>query len=210
LGSSLSLSIENLLENSSRKLIESIVNIKENSILKNELDNLEKDISITFIKAKYRYITYYNIASILYDKGYLVHSLSLIFESIGFYIKSKFKNFSEDLYIFIENEENKIKSTKDLDYYRLIDACRSFFIFDNNKNINTLFQKNHKKIIYNKIDNINNIKQFKKFIAKVKKLRNNLLHANSGNILNNPQNDIKNILEEFGIYCLKKDILKIS
>ena len=203
----MSLSIENLLVNSAIKLKKAITDITDDkdTILLNELEALYTHIDTIFTKQEHRYITYYELAKVLKEKGYLIHSLALIFEAIGFYLKTNFKTYDKSLEEFINRKESDIKSNSKLDYYKLIDGCRSFLFFNIDKNKNKFFNKNHIQIIYDKL-NVENIEDFKKFASRVKKLRNNLLHANSGNILNNTQKDIDKVLSDFEKYCINNHI----
>jgi len=199
----MSLSIENLLDNSAKKLKESITNIinDEDTILINELKVLYTHIDTIFTKKEHRYITYYELAKVLKEKGYLVHTLALIFEAIGFYLKTNFKTYDDSLDKFISQKEKNINSNSELDYYKLIDGCRSFLFYSKVKNSNNFFNKNNINIIYDNL-NVENIENFKTFAKKVKKLRNNLLHANSGNMLDNSDTDIDKILNDFEKYCI--------
>jgi hypothetical protein len=207
----MSLSLENLLDNSARKLKETINNIleKDDILLKKELEMLSSHLDENFVKKSHRYETYFYMAKVLKEKGYLIHSLALVFESIGFYLKSKFQKYNNDLNIYITMKEEQILSTKKLDYYKLTDACRSFLFFDKYENRNDFFNQAQIDIIYQELDKIQDIDKFKKFALRVKKLRNNLLHANSGNKLNNTQNDIDKTLEDFESFCIEKDICSL-
>jgi len=216
----MSLSLENLLDNTSKKLIDAINNIikQDNTILHNELQELKEHIENTFKKRESRYLTYYYLAKNFYQidkdgsrkRGYLVHALALVFEAIGFYLKSRFELYSPNLKRFIEEKENEIKSSKRLDYYKLTDACRSFLFFDKNTNKNNFFNKKYINLIYNKLSTCSQINKFKQFASRVKKLRNNLLHANSSNKLNDTDNDINEILKDFRKYCIDEDILNLT
>lgn len=66
------------------------------------------------------------------------------------------------------------------------------------------------EIIYKEINSTKESDKFKKFAARVKKLRNNLLHANSGNKLSNTQNDIEAILKDFEDFCMKNNIFNVN
>lgn len=211
----MSLSIENLLDNSSKKLSRSIdALLTQDIILKHELIELQSHLNTVFTKKEHRYQTYFILAKDLSnfddesnkERGYLVHTLALIFEGIGFYIKSRFSLYDDKIKDFIDKKEREISENKDFDYYKLIDACRSYLLFDKERNTNTFFG-NYQNDIYSKIDEIEDIKEFKNYVKRAKKLRNNLLHANSGSTLNNTRMDIKKLLNDYQSLCIDKDIL---
>jgi len=214
----MSLSLENLLQNSSIELIKAIDELIKDKdiILHNELESLKVHLRSIFVRKAHRYETYYYIAVALSgndedkQRGYLVHSLALIFEAIGFYLKSSFENYNQELKDFIQHKEKKIKDSSYLDYYKLTDSCRSFLFFNKKENKNNFFKKEDIELIYNKIDAIDNLDNLEKFAERVKKLRNNLLHANSGNIIDNSENNIQKILKDFNDLCIEKNILKIK
>ena len=214
----MSLSLENLLQNSSIELIKAIdeLIIDKDIILHNELESLKVHLKNVFVKKTHRYETYYHIAMALSgndedkQRGYLVHSLALIFEAIGFYLKSSFENYNQELKDFIQHKEKEIKDSSYLDYYKLTDSCRSFLFFSKEENKNNFFSKEDREFIYNKINSTHNIGNLEIFAERVKKLRNNLLHANSGNIIDNSENNIQKILKDFNDLCIEKNILKIK
>lgn len=208
----MSLSLENLLDNSARKLKETIDKIREedDTLLKEELEMLSSHLSENFVKKTHKYETYFHMAKVLNEKGYLVHSLALVFEAIGFYLKSSFGQFDDSLKRYIEEKEKKIETDRNLDYYKLTEGCRSFLFFDKSKNTNTFFTNEQMEIIYKEINSTKESDKFKKFAARVKKLRNNLLHANSGNKLSNTQNYIEAILKDFEDFCMKNNIFNVN
>jgi hypothetical protein len=201
--------------NSSRKLIDHLKDIikNKNSILSNELSELKNHLENVFSKKEHRYLTYYALATDLSysdetrERGYLVHTLALIFEAIGFYLKSNFSRYGNGIKNYIDEQERKIGNNSKLDYYRLTEACRSFLFYNKLENLNSFFEKKHIDLIYSRLEKAKDIEAFKKFASRVKKLRNNLLHANSGNILNGVEDDIKNVLKDFKKYCIDDDIL---
>ena len=86
----MALSLNNLFNKSTKTLINELEKIKEPSI-KNQALELKKSISKTFKYADKRYLTYFYLSKTLYDKKYMLLSLSLLFESIRLYIKTSIK-----------------------------------------------------------------------------------------------------------------------
>ena len=205
----LALSLENLLNRSAKNLIFSIENLEDNLLL-NDWESLKAHIEKVFSKQKHRYLTYYLIAKDLYKKGYLVHVVSLLFEGIGFYAKSRFETYDKKLKKYIHFLENEIKYSKNFknakikDYYELTSSCRSYLLFNRNYNRDKLFHK-WKDIIYS---NLPVIEEFNRFVWELNILRNNLLHANSGKSIAAINMRVKYLLEDFEKYCINFDVLK--
>lgn len=205
----LALSLENLLNRSAKNLIFSIENLEDNLLL-NDWESLKAHIEKVFSKQKHRYLTYYFIAKDLYKKGYLVHVVSLLFEGIGFYAKSRFETYDKKLKKYIHFLENEIKYSRNFknakikDYYELTSSCRSYLLFNRNYNRDKLFHK-WKDIIYS---NLPVIEEFNRFVWELNILRNNLLHANSGKSIAAINMRVKYLLEDFEKYCINLDVLK--
>lgn len=203
----MSLSLENLLDTTAIELTNEIQKITydKDTILINELEFLRVHIEKTFSKKNHRYETYYYLAKELYDRGYLVQALSLLFESLGFYIKTSFSKFSDKLKDLIDQEEKKIKDGKS-DYYKLTSACRSYMLFDNDKNTDKKL-KPCSEIIYSQV---NNKSEFRVFCEQIGDRRNNLLHSNSGETIDNISEVMKDLMQNYEKFCIKDNVLKFD
>ncbi|MEA3314252.1 MAG: TM1812 family CRISPR-associated protein [Campylobacterota bacterium] len=212
------LSLENLFNKSSNLLIDEIKNLSQDKsrVLLNELNDVNKHIEDVFSKKSHRYETYYYLAKDLIYKGYFVHSLSLIFEGIGFYLKSTFSKYDKDINKYIKEYEVKIsnKEPKDpkkpdtiADYYDIVNSCKSFIFFDKKENRNRFFNLEIRDILYKYINEFKDIDDIKKYYQDVGDLRNNLLHANSGKQVDNTRKDIIDIVEKYKKLIIDGDIL---
>jgi CRISPR-associated DxTHG motif protein len=218
----MALSLENLLENSSKKLLYEIDNLLEdkNRVLSSELKELKKHLKNIFSKKAHRYETYFYLAKDLEEKGYLALTLSLLFEGFGFYLKTSFSNYDTDIENTINKYEKKIISKQPkndeypdrlADYYDITNACRTFIIKDEDKNRNNIFKsKEQKKTIYKQLKKIKTFEDIKFFNQSITDLRNNLLHANSGKQIRFTNQGINIKLKEYQKICIDEDIFSIS
>lgn len=200
----MALSLNNLYEKSSNKLLielEKIDNIgiyKQSQDLKNYLEN------IIVYNGKKRYQTYLDLSKTLFEKNYMLLSLSLLYESIRLYIKTKIK--SQQIEIV-----KKIENYYDNDLYKIGDFFIKFkndkFSFDNfNKEcknatpitrieFNTFKALFPQKLIEEKKFNVSNNKQ--NIIDAIAYTRNNLAHGNVKGNFKNIQKDIKELISEY-------------
>ena len=208
------LSIEHLLNYIVPKLLEEIENAKDD-LFNDELEEIKKHIQAIYIKKEHRYVTFYDIAKDVKDKGYLVLAISLMFEGIGFYIKSAFSALDKDLEIYFNRFEEKIQN-QELTYYDLTNLTRAIFFIP----------KQHLKEVENyNFGNYNKDKFYKfrsqfcksdkndkfiKLLKSVKDLRNNLLHANSGETIENVARDVNNLLEEYKRLIIEDNYLSYN
>jgi len=214
----MALSLEHLLVNSTPNLISEIDNILEDemTILEQELVDLKTHLKNNFSKKSHRYETYYYLAKDLKEKGYLVQALSLLFESVGFYIKTSFSKFSVELKKLIDKEENSIKNGKS-DYYKLTNACRSYMLYSKDKDANACHSqekkntdyklKDYRKIIYSQVENKCD---FRKFCKEIGDRRNNLLHSNSGETIDNIVSVMDRLMSDYEKFCIDGDVLKFD
>lgn len=221
----MALSLENLFDKTQPELINTI-NIllkKEKTILRSNLEDLKKHLETIFQKKSHRFITYYYLAEDLKLKGYLVIALSLLFEAIGFYIKSSFEKFDYRTKKTIHDIENKIKNKKPLKeksekiatYYDILTSCRSYITHPQKEVIRhskTIKKANNDKLlinctIYEKLYEIKNLEAFKLFVEETLDTRNNLLHANSGEKVDMIEKKLSEILINFNKFCIVDDVL---
>lgn len=226
----MALSLEHLFDKSQINLSNSIEKLllDETTILKDSLEELKIHINNIFTKKAHRYETYYNLATDLSFKGYLAISLSLIFEGTAFYIKSSFKNFSDDLKKTIDDIEIKIKNKEPLHdktrkaatYYDITSACKSYITHPERevkkdgkiiqKSNNDQLFKEHRDLIYKKLNMISGFEDFKKFVNDTSIMRNNLLHSNSGDKVSFIDTGIGSVLNNCKKFCIDDDILNIQ
>jgi len=203
----MALSLEHLLVNSTPKLISEIDNLleKETTILEQELADLKTHLENNFSKKSHRYETYYYLAKDLKEKGYLVQALSLLFESVGFYIKTSFSKFSVELKELINEEEQSIKEGKS-NYYKLTNACRSYMLHDDTKNTDYKLKK-YRELIYSQVENKFD---FRKFCKEIGDRRNNLLHSNSGETIDNIVSVMDRLMSDYEKFCMDGDVLQFD
>ena len=219
----MALSLETLLTTSTKNLIDAIDKLlqDDNQILKKELEDLKEHIESVFKKHSHRYVTYYKLAIDLFHKGYIAQALSLLYEGIGFYAKTSFAKYSNELNNTIKQFEMKIKNKQPIhdknpdkiaDYYTLTSACRSYILFpqeksNNKKANNDKLLSSYKKQIYSQLNNIEN---FSKYCEKLGDTRNNLLHSNSSEKIKDIKELMEEIINNYKKYCIEEDILKFQ
>ncbi len=203
----MALSLESLLNVSSKKLLEAIDELEDDPFFR-DLKFLKNHIEKVFSKKRHRYETYFFLAKDLFEKGYLVHTVSLLFEGIGFYAKSSFESYDKSLKKYIEFLESEIKSDKKYkkmkDYYELSNACRRYVQFSPYRNSDRFFEK-YKDLIYK---NIPFNKHFVNFVWSLNRLRNNLLHSNSGEAVFEINDRVEKLLDQYENFCIKSNILQ--
>jgi CRISPR-associated DxTHG motif protein len=195
------LSIEHLLNYIVPKLLTEIENIKD-ELFSDELQEIKRHIQSIYTKKEHRYITFYNIAKDVKDKGYLVLAISLMFEGIGFYIKSAFSALDENLKLYFDEFEKKIEN-QELSYYDMTNLTKAIFTIQKgslrevegynfgSSNKDKFYQFRNQFCFGEKSD------KFIKLLKSVRDLRNNLLHANSGETIENITGEVNNLLREY-------------
>ena len=200
----MALNLNNLYEKSSKQLLielEKINNIgiyKQSQDLKNYLEN------IIIYNGKKRYQTYLDLSKTLFEKNYMLLSLSLLYESIRLYIKTKIKSQQIEIVKKIENYyENDLYKIGDF----FIKLKNDKFSFDNfNKEcknatpitrieFNTFKALFPQKLIEEKKFNVSTNKL--NIIDAIAYTRNNLAHGNIKGKFKNIQKDIKELISEY-------------
>ena len=149
------------------------------------------------ISLKEDYKRLYFFSKNMYEKGYLLNSITLLSEAIGMYIA--FKIFSQD--IEIKNYINEYKRSSKFKSYELSNKSKN--ILRHKKKFNGIYlwnkDRNLAKNITYKIKNKNFYKEndLKNLIIKVDSLRNNLAHGNSSEAIFDVSNKIGAYLNEF-------------
>ncbi len=220
----MALSMNNLFTNTYPNLMMNIQAIKNDFLLKDELEAIENSFSKIFdYRGKKRYITYFELSKELKEKDYLLQSISLLSEAKGFYIKSSMKKISPEIGNYFEEIEEKIieiaNKTERLEeeeqyynYYQLNQECKKIYstkkyhLYQKNRAIYQTFKLiKSKEIIKNIKDNIGFNMSFKNFIWY--DLRNKLVHANSLENIRNVKESINNDIKNFEKFCITNDIL---
>ncbi|MGJ0303590.1 CRISPR-associated DxTHG motif protein [Aliarcobacter cryaerophilus] len=198
----MALNQNNLFRKTSKELIKALDKIEDISI-KNQADDLKKDIvKLTDHEGKKRYETYYNLAKDLYEKKYMLLSLSLLYESIRLYVKTYIKNKENGKYkVLVENIENQFNN----DLYKIGDFFKNLKwktykqLLNDKKTIISISEANYQKL-KNSFPN-----GLKELYDKIDRKRNNLAHANSDNkTFQDIESDIKKLFDEYYEKCIKK------
>ena len=207
------LSIEHLLNYIVPKLLKEIENVKDD-LFNDELADIKKHIQAIYIKKEHRYVTFYNIAKDVKDKGYLVLAISLMFEGIGFYIKSAFSALDNNIEIYFNRFEEKIQN-QELSYYDLTNLTRAVFFIPKQhlKEVeNYNFGEYNKNKFYEFKNNfcISRGDKFIQLLKNIRDLRNNLLHANSGETIENVAGEVNNLLGEYKRLIIEDNYLSYN
>lgn len=202
-------------------LLGKINNIKENSddLLKYFLKNLEKIEKHLFYMKKISeeksdYKKLYFFSKNMYEKGYLLNSITLLSEAIGMYAKEELKKINKEVLDFIEVYEKKAKMNKETskkyNLYTLANQSKNIYKLKYDFKGNYLYLKYDEewnaigdkvtKIIKNKLIQNKNIVDL---IKKIDDLRNNLAHGNSSKRLNEVEDDIRKVLNNFDNFIIK-------
>ena len=99
----MALNLNNLFNKSIKMLIKELSKIDDPSIII-QAKELKKAMECTFKKDEKRYLTYYNLSKVLFDKNYMLLSLALLFESIRLYIKTTIKKEHKEIVIKVEKQ----------------------------------------------------------------------------------------------------------
>lgn len=144
------------------------------------------------------YIRLLKISKDFAQKGYMLNAITCLYEAAGYYsvaiIRHSSKEVSNNLYKFISK---KSKNTN----YLVTNFCMSFIkncsANRGNKNINKVLSSDFDRQIKNYLKNLKNYKNIQNLYKDLDKLRNNLAHANSGDIIKNPHKKYENLSAKF-------------
>ena len=205
------LNIESLFKSAVPELINELKKVQKSSIIhqvKDLIKHLEEEFSY---EDKYRYETYYNLAYNLKERGYLLNSLALLYESVRLflrvYLNKKCPEIMEKVEEFFENDD-----------YAIGDFCMNK-VFNSSKKEENIVKK-YNKLNFNlkKILTINDYKKLIRSIPyKLKKwegcvfnnkkevsifnciayARNNFAHANKLNNYDEVKENIDYLFEKF-------------
>lgn len=232
----LSNSIKNLFEsnllNDVKTKLDNLADNKIFSAYKSSIENTKSHINeLSKLNDKEDFIKLFEISNILNNKGYLLNSITLLYEAISFYCAYGIENISSNTKKHIE-EYFKLEQSNIYEFTN--DSRRMMYV---SKKDNNPYLYNPERIgksksqIYNakKKENyldtqMNNLKReisdylkkldkekfdnFKGIIKKSKKLRDNLAHANSGQSIENAKRELSSLQREFKKLCIDENILK--
>lgn len=214
----MALSTNNLFYKTYPKLNSILEKMKNDPLLSSDLITLQKELEIFKYHNYKRYKLYYKLAENLNKKEYLLQAIALIAEAKGFYIKSSIKSISQNIYNYIENIEIKIENEENYNrhskytYYQLNQECKKIYSNTLSKILNDdyFFNKNFyyikdKNILKEIKESMNFNRNFKDFIWH--DLRNQLVHANSIENIENAKNLIDKEIQKFKQYCIVDNIL---
>lgn len=173
-----------LLDDKLRQFTNEINNIIEHM---NRIKNLDKEKE---------YIQFFQLAKMMDKRGYLLNSITLLNESMGFYCAEKLQNMDEDIYNYIEDfksienyiyplthqSKNIIKLKKEFDgLYLSKHPERSKKITESIKN--NLIKEDNEELI--------------SLIKDIENLRNNLAHGNSSEKIDNIKKTLYKLFKKF-------------
>ncbi|WOE70982.1 TM1812 family CRISPR-associated protein [Hydrogenimonas thermophila] len=196
-------------------------------LLKNTKEHLEEIKSYTNLN---RYQTLFFIAQNMYNKGYLLNSITLLSEAIGIYCTLALKSLDNSIKEKIDEYEKNAISQKNNEkvVFKLYDLYNQSKALYNVKNYEGIFMKvkyqynNKNRAKYKKWnDNAKNITEkirqkidknehITELILTIDDVRNNLAHANSSKRLKDVDGEIKKALNDFENLCIKRDVLNIK
>jgi CRISPR-associated DxTHG motif protein len=219
------LSIDNLLDEKdgiSTKLIEKLKELEGKDIIlfKDEIQTIRGKLERVYTKKEHRYQTFYYIAEDVAseERGYLAVAISLIFEGVSFYLYTSLKKSSSKLESFFDSLEEKAEKEKDFTFYDILDLCRGVFGFSKNvfkvsKKLQSDVTDEIKDELFKAKNRILKLFGFYKPITKhplialindTKNLRNNLLHANSGDKVEDVNDEVKKLLKRYKKLLINK------
>jgi len=218
----MALSFNNLFYTTYPALNKVLLEMKNDDLLKKDLRELHESLKIFKYHEHKRYKLYFELAKELKRKGYLLQAVALIAEAKGYYVKSSIKSVSNRVRNYFEVIENKIEKEETFDryskynYYQLNQECKNIYSTRLNKILNyddRFFRKTFKYITDRSIireikNNISYTRNFNDFIWH--DLRNQLVHANSIENINNVNREIDEEINKFNTYCIEQNILNCS
>ncbi|RXJ95769.1 hypothetical protein CRU94_03915 [Arcobacter sp. AHV-9/2010] len=195
----MALNIGNLFKTSD-DLIKELDKI-ENISIETQAKNLRKVIEnlINYDKNK-MYEFYYNLSKDLFEKNYILLSLSLLYESTVLYIIYDIQTKNMDIYKKLEEHFKKIK--KDSYIYHLGNLLKNLYKdYEDNKQVNrNIINQNEYKLLQNTHKNLN----IKTLLQEINNKRNDLAHANSTKSFQDINKEVKNLIFKYEIQIINK------
>lgn len=207
----LSNSIQNLYEEGLlQDALNSLEQISKNPYFNCFLANIENTISyikfLLSLKEQPKHIWLFEISKDLSKKGYILNAITILYEAAGIY-SIKIISSSSDL-VKIELEKF-MKSHQKNKNYLISNFC---FNFVKNCNVNIQNKRTSKVLEPKFYDDIKKYlktykkyKKIQKFYKEIDIFRNNLAHANSGEVIKNPYEKFNDLLDKFDEFIVKRD-----
>ena len=219
----MALSTNNLFFNTYPDLKKSLNELISDELLGSDINKLKSKLEIFEYYNDKRYKVYYNLAKDLLKKDYLLQAVALISEAKGFYVKSSMKSVSNNVKQYFEDIENKIENEafynerfeEKYTYYQLNQECKNIYSNRLENIARTLNQNNRKYKYITDLEIIREIKNNMRFVHNFKEyiwhdLRNQLVHANSIENIENVKEKIEDELKKFNTYCIEQNILNCN
>ncbi len=194
-----------------------------NKILKHikEIDNL-KNIN--------GYEKLYKLSDNMYQKGYLLNSITLLSEAIGVYCRVEISKLNSELSKKLDEFEQKAISEKNNErvYFKLYELYNQSKAIYSTSNYKGIFLEIYEKQRFNNYKTKEKIQEWNReiynftnliksdlekdeniitLIRSIDNIRNNLAHANSSKRLTDVKEDIKDVLVNFKSFCINNNIL---
>jgi len=157
------------------------------------------------------YIQLYKLSQMMNERGYLLNSITLLNEAIGFYCVKILEEIDNSIIEHIKVFKSKIESaktddeTKKWNLYKLSNHSKNIIKQEKDFNGAYLFNENEKEVenkseikflILNTLEKKDN-KILIDLIEKIENLRNNLAHGNSSDKIENVKGKISILLKEY-------------
>lgn len=196
---------------------------------------LEHIMKLKSLENKKEHEKFYELSLITSSKGYLLNSITLLYEASALYCVNAIGNIS----LSLKNHINNYLKLFDNDIYRLSGESRKMVLLagknrktphpylynpqrhekskihiDKQKkkgNYLNEISKNLKNEIFTFLDKLNqdDLASFRIFLNNIKALRDNLAHGNSSDTIENAKQELKVSQENFNLFCRKNNILKV-
>ncbi|MDR0579380.1 MAG: TM1812 family CRISPR-associated protein [Campylobacteraceae bacterium] len=185
--------ISELLEETLRYINEILQN-KKVLIFKHSLESIEKHVKELQALSKIEQTSkrLFEFSKLLYERGYLLNAITLLFEAIGCYCMESLIEIDTVVREYIKGFGR---------HYDQVQKCRSII---------AKFPKSGKEGVQEKINNFlqgKNIESFQKFIEEAKNLRNNLAHGNHEEGIKDVKEKFFKLTNEYKKFCVDNDIL---
>lgn len=194
----MALNLSNLNNNSLPNLTNELSLIEDISI-KTLAQGLKTNLEKDFRLEDKRYLTFYKLSKNLFEKNYILPSLSMLYESIRMYIKTAIKKDRKAIVIKIENHFND-DLYKIGDFFKNIEWKRYDDLKE--KNIISLFE-------YDKLrDSFNRRMTTPGLMKDISNTRNDLSHANAKSTFQEIQNITSGYIKRYNeLYKLDEKLI---
>ena len=196
------------LSNDTDKILNNIELILKNEQIetfKSSLNDIQQHIKeLQDIGKQKDSMKFYRMSRLLSSKGYLLNSITLLFEAIGYYCAESFECFGNNVKMHID----AFRKSKNFNAYDLTHESRTFV-----KWMELRDEKYLKKSgvayydIKNKLESIRTLGNFRDFIKEAEKLRNNLAHGNASEKIEDSKKELTKMLDKYNSFCIVQNIL---